>query len=412
MSRVPWSTALPLLIAVALGGCRNHHEVEPREAALAGRSAPVGALVPAPPARTQPMKAIWVARMHYRYPDDIRTIMRNIADLGLNTVFWQVRGNGTVLYPSQHEPWSREYDYQDPGFDPLAVAVEAAHANGLRIEAWMNVLPGWQGPIPPPIPNQLWRTHPEWFIRDAAGRPQALTDFYVVLNPAYPEVRQHITTVAREIVSEYNVDGLHLDYVRYAWDSTPNAKQRFLRDQRTLALYRMETNRHPDDDLEAWDDWRAAQLTQLLESIRTATRQQRPGLSVTAAVVGDIARARQQFLQHGPTWLARGLVDALVPMTYTADTTTFVSRVQAYRQAAGGGRVIPGIGLYKLASEEPVCTQLRFCRSWGGELALFSYASLHPTAADREQLPLSSETQTAWLTRRAALQQCLLDRPQ
>jgi uncharacterized lipoprotein YddW (UPF0748 family) len=390
-----------LLCATGCQTSDGSHEAASRPTTLAGIEQP------RPPARTEPMKAIWVARMHYHYPDDIRTIMRNIADAGLNTVLWQVRGNATVAYPSKLEPWSRHYEYEDPGFDPLAIAVEAAHENGLRIEAWINVMPGWSGAIPPPIQNQLYRTHPEWFLRDADGQRQALTDFYVILNPAYPEVRDHITAVAREIVTNYNVDGLHLDYVRYAWDGTPKGKQRFPRDQRTLAIFRSEMGMHPDDDPDAWDEWRADQITRLVEQIRTMTRKERPGLTLTAAVVRDPQRAYHQYLQDGTTWLIRDLVDALMPMAYTTDTARFVAHIQTYRQRAAGGRIIPGIGLYKFDAPNGICDQLRHTRAWGGEFALFSYASLHPTAAHREQLPLTSAQQEAWLMRRAALERCI-----
>ena len=92
---------------------------------------------------------VWVARFHYRYPDDVRTIIRNCADMGVNTVLWQVRGAGTVAYPSRLEPWLEEFGFTSPGFDPLALAVEEAHRRGLRIEAWVNILPGWRGPKPP-----------------------------------------------------------------------------------------------------------------------------------------------------------------------------------------------------------------------------------------------------------------------
>ena len=61
-----------------------------------------------------PVRAVWVARFHYRYPDDVRAIISNCARLGCNTVLWQVRGNGTVAYRSRIEPWSGEFNHRDP----------------------------------------------------------------------------------------------------------------------------------------------------------------------------------------------------------------------------------------------------------------------------------------------------------
>lgn len=329
-----------------------------------------------------PTRAVWVARYHYRTPEDIREIMRNCAALGLNTVLFQVRGDGTVLYPSRYEPWGREYDYRDPGFDPLAAAVSEAHAAGLRIEAWVNLMPGWYGEQPPPRISQLYHTHPEWFLHDAEGRRQPLSKFYAILNPCLPEVRKYLTGLLEELVTRYDVDGVHLDYVRYAWDETPNAKARYPRDPETLALYRRETGKAPDDDATAWANWRANQLTKLVIDIRRMLQRKRPGAALTAAVFQDPQEAFNSYLQNAAGWLRASVIDAALPMAYSEKPDVFERRIEAYRAAAPGRRVIPGVGLYKLDSADEVRDQLAQCDAWGGEFALFSYESLYPNAGD------------------------------
>lgn len=330
-----------------------------------------------------PVRAVWVARFHYRYPDDIRTIMRNCARAGLNTVLWQVRGDGTVAYPSRIEPWSAEYGHRNPGFDPLAIAVQEAHRQGLRIEAWVNVLPGWRGPAPPPISNQLWHTHPDWFLCDAAGRRQPLGDYYAILNPCWPEVRRYIVSLIEEIAANYDVDGVHLDYVRYAWDTTPGARALYPRDPQTLRLYRAQTGRHPDDAPAAWDSWRAQQLTRLVADIRAMLGRRRPGATLTAAVWSDPQRGYADYLQDAGGWLRHGLVDALLPMAYTAEPDAFERYIGAYQALAPRGRVIPGVGIYLHQTPGQIAWQLERCRIWGGDFALFSYDSLRATAGDR-----------------------------
>jgi uncharacterized lipoprotein YddW (UPF0748 family) len=331
-----------------------------------------------------PVKGVWVARFHYHFPDDIRTIMRNCARLGLNTVLWQVRGNGTVACRSRIEPWSAEYGHRDPGFDPLRIAVDEAHKNGLRIEAWVNAMPGWRGPQPPPIRNQLWHSHPDWFLHDATGKRQPLGKFYAILNPCLPQVRRYLAGVVEEIATKYDVDGIHLDYIRYAWDTTPNARQLYPRDPATLRIYRQQTGKHPDDDPQAWDHWRANQLTRLVRDVRNMLARRRPDVTLTAAVWSDPQRGYQDYFQNSVAWARTGLVDAIMPMAYTADLARFENYVTTYQTLAPRARIIPGLGIYKHQTAEQMGRQLRRCGDWGGDFVLFSYDSLHATAGDRD----------------------------
>ncbi|MBL8880446.1 MAG: family 10 glycosylhydrolase [Phycisphaerales bacterium] len=382
--------ALALLMSIGMfatftGGCqRGGGRAAPApEAERRARAAQPDRHWPRAVPLATPTKAVWVARFHFRTAEDVKTIIRNCAQIGANTVLWQVRGEGTVQYRSQLEPWSREFDYRDPGFDPLDVAVREAHARGLRIEAWMNVMPGWKGPSEPPIENQLWFQHPDWFLLDAQDRRQPLGDFYVILNPALNEVREHIAALAEEITRNYAVDGLHLDYIRYAWETTPNAAKLYPRDERTISLYERETGRTPDESPGAWDNWRAFQLTRLVSRLRAVVSQNRPGATLTAAVRPDPVDAQRGYLQSSVEWLRSGYIDAAYPMAYTEKGAVFSKNITAYRSAAPGARVIPGVGIYKLNSAEALRGQLQNCRAWGGDIALFSYESLHPTDKDR-----------------------------
>lgn len=371
-----FATTLTICAFGALYGCRSLAPTEPQPPSFHRRP---------PQPLPRPLRAAWVARFHYRYPDDIATIMANCAAAGCNTVFWQVRGDGTAMYPSRLEPWGRAFGFEDPGFDPLALAVQEAHRHGLRIEAWVNVMPGWQGRTPPPHGGQLYHTHPDWFLHDAAGRPQPLGDFYVILNPCLPEVRRHIVAVFDDLVSRYDLDGVHLDYVRYAWEGLAGARQAYPRDAGTLALYRRETGRHPDDDAAAWDHWRANQLTRLVDDIGRVVRRRRPGISVTASVWRDPRIGYRDYLQNSVAWLRAGLVDVLVPMVYTADAGQFAADIDSYRRLVGRGWIVPGIGLYMHERPEQVRAQLQYCAEWGGDYALFSYDSLYPTHGDRDR---------------------------
>src|SRR5215470_13076760 len=83
--------------------------------------------------RPRPLqRAMWVTRFDYRTRDDVLQIVRDCKSAGINTILFQVRGNATAFYRSSYEPWAEQLGGRDPGFDPLATAIEAAHQSGLR----------------------------------------------------------------------------------------------------------------------------------------------------------------------------------------------------------------------------------------------------------------------------------------
>lgn len=356
-----------------------------------------------PPESREPIRAVWVPRFHYRTPDSIAQIMRNIRALGANTVLWQVRGEGTVAYPSRFELWSSEYEHRDPGFDPLKIAVEEAHRNGLKIHAWCNVAPGWKGKKPPP-PGQLLAAHPAWFLHDERGVRQPQGDFYLVVNPCLPEVRAHLVTVFEEIVTNYAVDGLHMDYVRYAWDETPGARDRYPRDPWTLALYRRQTDRMPDDDPKRWHHWRAAQLSRLVADVREMISRRRPDAMLSAAVWINPLDGYRDYMQNAIAWLNVGLLDAAFTMTYFEDARDFERNVKLYRTNCPDRRVIPGVGLYKQEKREQPEAQMRLARGWGADVALYAYESLFDIADEKLPPKTAAQTRAQRAMRRSAVE--------
>lgn len=408
-----------LAFALSTGCRRNPEEGSSPTSAAPGLALPAAGTLTSltaprvtddqPPARPLPdvIHAVWVARFHYRSPDDIREVLHNCAALGFNTVLWQVRGDATVAFPSQLEPWSTEYDHRDPGFDPLELAVAEAHRLNLRIEAWVNVMPGWFGKKPPAINTHLFHARPDWFLFDDAGRRQPLNEHYVILNPCLPAVRDHIVGVLEEIATRYAVDGLHLDYVRYAWDKTPDAARRFPRDAQTVDLFRRQAGAAPDDDPAAWRSWRANQLTRLVGGIRDMLGRVRPTAALTAAVWGDPVDGYQSFLQDAAGWLAAGLLDAAYPMAYRRDLAAFERCIAQYRTAAPGQRVVPGIGAYLLDKPDGLRQQLASCRAWGGDLAIFSYESLYDVFSERGKAKPDPRRKAVRLARRDALAEFL-----
>lgn len=166
------------------------------------------------------MNACWVATvLNIDFPTELddpeaqksefRTILDNVADWGLDTVIVQVRPMADALYKSEINPWSSFLtgtQGKDPGWDPLAFMIEEAHSRGISFHAWLNPYrvthPSVQAALEDLAEDSFARRHPEWLITHQN---------VLYLDPAREEIKQHIVDTVREIVDNYDVDGIHFD---------------------------------------------------------------------------------------------------------------------------------------------------------------------------------------------------------
>ena len=354
---------LGVLIAGILGGCAGPKRVAaPRDV----------------------FRGLWITRWDYRSSEDVDRCLDEAARLGVTDVFFQVRGQADAFYRSALEPWGHQLG-GDPGFDPLARAVRRAHRRGLRLHAWVNVYPLWKGLEPPADPDHAWRRHPDWRLHDDSGRAQPLNDHYVVADPTLPAVQDHIAAVLVDLCSRYEVDGLHLDYVRFVSDRL-DLVQLWPGDDASLARWRAAGGvgdpRTEPETRARHRAWIRGEITLLVRRLSRECRAVRPDIEMSAAVLRRPDRARDSYLQDAVAWLDEGLVDRIMPMIYTRDIQRFTTDLAAWRAVAPGPRISPGIGVYKHEPSD-LAPQMAATTGTAG-WSLFAYSSL-VESADPEQ---------------------------
>jgi hypothetical protein len=266
------------------------------------------------------LRGLWITRFAFSSEATLRGILERAADAGFNAVFLQIRGNGDAYYSSSIEPWARGLTGvlgRDPGWDPLAVAVEHGHALGLEVHAYFNVLSAWPSSLAlPPVaegqkPHML-AAHPEWLVVDDQGAP-ASEEYYWV-TPGNPAVRAHTAAVARDLLERYEVDGLHLDRIR-----TPG--RRYSHDEVTEAAFQAARAAAPGL---SFGDFMREQVTLTVAELYAVITEVRPAARLSAAVWGihtalpgcSTSQGSADYHQDSWAWLERGVIDALVPMTY------------------------------------------------------------------------------------------------
>ncbi len=354
----------------------------------------INALQPPQP----PVRALWVTRFDYTTPEDVRSIVDNVARAGFTDVFFQIRGNGTTFYKSRLEPWAYELSGDevallgsDPGWDPLQLALDTARPHGLRVHAYINVLPGWKGlEEPPESAGQLWTAHPDWFMVDSLGQKMLPTSgWYAFINPVLPEVRAHLRGIVAELC-EYDVAGIHLDYIRYPHDYRLVAAQRYPNATDEEILRHADFSYDPASQSALFEKYgwnvskrkitqfRCDSVTRLVRDISYTMQVERPdNCLLTASVMGNPVEGKTHAYQDSGAWARRGLVDWVVQMNY--GTTSFDRYLKAIRKAAGRRKfrssVVVGINCKNDVDE--ISAQIDKASASGSRgFALFSYSFL------------------------------------
>jgi uncharacterized lipoprotein YddW (UPF0748 family) len=324
---------------------------------------------------------IWVTRWDYRSPDDVRRVVQDAAAVGITDLFWQVRGQGDAYYRSTNEPWGEELfrddrTVTDPGFDPLELATHEAHRNGVRIHAWLNVMPMWRGKAMPRDPGHLMYSHPEWRLRDSDGALQELHDGYVVINPVYSEVHAYLAGVVRDVVRRYDIDGVHLDYIRFLSDEISD-DQLMPGDSKSLSLYARSTGNTgiaSRVDRVAYRDWIRTRITDLVRTVRSTAFREDPGILYSAAVWRRPEIAKNRYMQDAALWVNSGAIDMVMPMIYSDDDLRFRDDLESWFDAVDDRKVVPGIGAYKHASAGQTTSQVLLGDP--RRFAIFAYSTL------------------------------------
>lgn len=268
---------------------------------------------------------------------NVRYILDRHLQANMNAVLWQVRQGGTSYYDSAIEPWGRYAGYSYPGYDPLAYAIQEAHKRGMELHAWFNVFHTSEM-----IPGAPAFEHPEWICRDRDGLPMTSSRS---ISPGLAQVRAYLIQVAMDIVRRYDIDGLHLDYVR--WNEYTNSllsassgieeaspeksldgiisPQRLAELESNAAgryLYDVE---HPysagvPTGFASWEDWWRWSVTEFVRVLHDSIQAAKPWVRLSAAALGKYNWSGWQgygtVYQDAALWFNKGYVDQLMPMHY------------------------------------------------------------------------------------------------
>lgn len=248
-------------------------------------------------------------------------ILDRLQQAGINTVLLQTRVRATTIYPSETEPWDECLSGkpgQSPGYDALQFAIDECHRRGMELHAWVVTIP--VGKWTSYGCQQLRKHYPKIIMKigdEGYMNPEALL------------TADYIAEMCEEITKNYDVDGIHLDYIRYpeTWKGKKN----------------------PDN------------ITRIVRRIHQSVKRNKPWVKISCSPIGkydDLSRysskgwnARRQVAQDAQRWLHQGLMDQLYPMMYFQGNNFYPFAID-WQENSLGRSIAAGLGVYMLHPKE------------------------------------------------------------
>ena len=257
----------------------------------------------------------------------------------INTVIFQTRVRGSVLYPSQYEPW---YGYltgtpgKAPLYDPLQFCIDECHRRGMELHAWVVCIPlGKVSEQKKYGSSGILRRRPE--LCKIVGKE-------VFMVPGNPKTADYIASICREIAERYDIDGISLDYIRY-----PEKEFKFSDNN----LYKGSPS--------GLSDWKRENITRIVRRIHDEVKAVKPWVKLSSSPVGKYDNTRRYssggwncysaVFQDPRQWLRDDLQDMLFPMMYFQGTH-FYPFLYDWQENRDGHPVVPGLGIYFLDPRE------------------------------------------------------------
>jgi uncharacterized lipoprotein YddW (UPF0748 family) len=281
-------------------------------------------------AQSNEFRGMWVNAWNtgLQNSSQVTTLVNQLRAGNFNAVIPQVRRRGDALYDSNFEPHATGTTPAD--FDALGDLIAKAHNTNagpyIEVHAWLVTYHIKQGIALPPQPDHPLNLHPDWLLLDVTGTNFIGNEY--TFDPGHPEVQRHTFNVAMDIVTNYNVDGLNFDYIRYSGNNEGYNPV-------TVARFNQRFGRtgqpSPSDAL--WKQFRRDQLTGLLRKIYLNVMAVKPHVKVSADTItwapGPTSDAQwysssaawNSVLQDWRGWMEEGILDLNVPMNYFRETT-------------------------------------------------------------------------------------------
>jgi uncharacterized lipoprotein YddW (UPF0748 family) len=286
------------------------------------------------------IRAVWLPAWDMTSPELLEEIVESCSKNGINQILAQVRYRGDALYiPNKKDstfinPEPRSHVLKDSLFDPLAYLIDIASSKNIEVHAWVTVYVFTPRNLKFLPSNHLYRKKPEWITHDIHLKRMHYNSYEgAFLEPGLPEVQDYLYNVLMDIVINYEINGLHLDYIRYPdtdFGYHPQARKLFEQG----VQYR---------DAESWQNWKEEQIGKLIRRIYWQIRKRKPHIAITAAVVADVTKAVNNYGQNWLQWLEDDYIDKVYLMSYSKNTNDILRLAEQFNKTRFRNQIVFGL---------------------------------------------------------------------
>jgi uncharacterized lipoprotein YddW (UPF0748 family) len=266
-------------------------------------------------------------------------LLDRLKQLKFNTVFVQVRGMGDAFYNSPYEPWSGNITGtrgKDPGYDVLKFMLDEAHARGIEFHAWINpyriATRAGSNTSYPALHSSIQQS---WVVDHEKIQ---------IYNPALPEVRQRLSDIVKDLVTKYDVDGLHMDDYFYPDPSSAGTMKSDDEDFNRLKGNFTDKNA-----------WRRDNVDKAIELIYNTIKTHKPSVVFSISPAASRSYNYNTLYADLPKWTQAGWVDILIPQLYQEignSSNPFERNLADWTQFRGKSKVVIGHGYYKFGAND------------------------------------------------------------
>ena len=306
--------------------------------------------------KAEEFRAVWCPVWDIDSKEKIDELVSDVFDSNMNTIIAEVRYRSDAMYVPNRISYEfvnkepRCYVLNNQNFDPLEYLIEKSNPMGIKVIAWVTTFVATPKTLDSVDRKHLYYEHPDWITCDKNGRKMPINVLEgAFVDPGIPEVQDYIASVILDIVQNYNIDGIQLDYIRY-----PGKQYGYNKIARKLYKSQVEF-----ETTNSWDKWKQNQVSRFMKRIYMEIKSFRPKLLVTAAVMANPEDAKDSYSQDWISWLKNGYLDYAFSMSYNYSNDSFKRAINNLNDYALNKKIVLGIRAWKDDGNYPTSKIIR-----------------------------------------------------